>query len=108
MVERELALRQARKLMALHGITEAELEEQEPDGASPQKPLRVVVPDDSFLKYYDIATRQGWNGMGAQPQWLRDVLLGQGRSTSELSKAARAKMLDLYLNHKLRNAHEVQ
>lgn len=62
---------------------------------------RVVVPDDLFLKYYDVHTRQGWNGIGPQPEWLRQVILGQGRASRDLAKSAQAKMYDLLIHKKM-------
>ncbi len=105
-LERELAVRRVRLLMSLHAVTSEELTRDGAPQASSKG--RLVVPDGQFLKYYDIRSRRGWNGQGPQPDWLRDVVLGEGRGSVELSKAARAKLLDLYLNNKLKGAQFVE
>lgn len=99
-IERELILIQIRKTMAIKGIA---LEEVAGGPALSAKVelSRVVVPDNLFLKYYDVHTRQGWNGIGPQPDWLRQVILGQGRASRDLAKSAQAKMYDLLFHKKM-------
>lgn len=98
--ERDWVLIQIRKTMAIRGITRQDLL-PEPPGLVSNEASRVVVPDALYLKYYDVRSRQGWNGQGAQPQWLKDALLLQGQSARDLAKSARAKMYDLLVHHRL-------
>ena len=86
--------------MAIQGIAREDLL-LEPSGPVSHQVARVVVPDALYLKYYDVRSRQGWNGHGAQPQWLKDALLLQGRSARDLAKSARAQMYDLLVHHRL-------
>lgn len=99
-VERDWVLIQTRKTMAIRGITQQDLLPESPGLVSHEAAL-VVVPDALYLKCYDMRSRQGWNGQGAQPQRLKDALLLQGQSVRGLAKSARAKMYDLLVHPRL-------
>lgn len=97
---RDWVLLQIRKTMSIRGITQQDLLPESPGLVSHEAAL-VVVPDALYLKCYDMRSRQGWNGQGAQPQRLKDALLLQGQSVRGLAKSARAKMYDLLVHHRL-------
>lgn len=86
--------------MSIRGITQQDLLPESPGLVSHEAAL-VVVPDALYLKCYDMRSRQGWNGQGAQPQRLKDALLLQGQSVRGLAKSARAKMYDLLVHPRL-------
>lgn len=92
-VAKAAAVANVRKLMSIHQISSDEIRptKKELMAALARTPV-VIVPDDVYLKYYDISQDVGWNGIGAQPDWLRSALIQDGKSASALRQAAFDKM----------------
>ena len=103
---RQLALIEAQGLVSLHGIGLQELAELDRELQERQRALAERVrevqelmeahgislediidagPDDpSRVTHRHPVSGLTWNGLGPQPQWLRDALLSEGYRPSEL------------------------
>lgn len=83
--EKLAAMLKIRKLMEFWRITPAELRE------SPG-PAHELVATPVFqplpYRYRHPRTLLGWDGQGAQPQWLRQALLREGYTVDELKRCA--------------------
>jgi DNA-binding protein H-NS len=77
-VERIAAIRKIRKLMDFWRITPAELR---------GRPVPVVSVAPAEIRYRHPVTAEGWDGLGPQPQWLREALTKEGYTVEELRRA---------------------
>jgi DNA-binding protein H-NS len=76
--ERIAAIRKIRKLMDFWRITPTELR---------GRPLSLVRPQASAeIRYRHPVTAEVWDGLGTQPQWLRDALIKEGYTVEELRR----------------------
>ena len=83
---REMAIERVRSLMQMWSITLPELRRAlKEDGPPP-----VRLPAGQRFKYVHPETGQTWDGSGEHPPWLRQALLQQGYTVTELVQAARA------------------
>lgn len=83
---RELAIERVRSLMAMWSITLPELRR----ALREDEPARAPLPAGQRFKYVHPVTGEAWDGSGEHPPWLRQALLQQGYTVTELVQAARA------------------
>ena len=76
--EQKVALGYIEQIMLFWEITPDELH---------RAPAPVKRPPPP-LKYRHPVTGDGWDGVGKQPQWLRDALLREGFTVDELRSSA--------------------
>ena len=82
-VEKSVAIRTIRKLIEFWKIELSELE-----GPLPSVPRRhPSVPMRPKVAYRHPLHGAFWNGVGAQPDWLRSALLKEGYTVEELRVA---------------------
>jgi DNA-binding protein H-NS len=86
--EKQAAVLTIRKLMAFWQIEPHELcgVVLRPRVAAPAAPARP--------HYRHPITQQEWNGIGAQPDWLRDALLREGYTVEALRRCAQEATAD--------------
>jgi DNA-binding protein H-NS len=72
--EQEVALRYIEKIMSFWEITPADL----------RRAPAAAKPPPAPLKYRHPSSGEQWDGIGKQPQWLRDALLKEGLTVDEL------------------------
>ena len=82
--EQQAVLRSIRKLVDFWGITPDELADVPP----PAAPVEPIVLPPLTPKYRHPISGETWDGMGTQPQWLRDALTRQGYTVEELRASA--------------------
>jgi DNA-binding protein H-NS len=80
--EKLAALLKIRKLMEFWRITPAELTR------APRQEVAPPPPSAMPYRYRHPRTLLGWDGQGAQPQWLRQALLREGYTVDELRRCA--------------------
>jgi DNA-binding protein H-NS len=78
---RAAVLRQIRKLIEFHRVSREEL------SAAPGAHLDPAPPVERPPKYRHPVSGDTWDGVGAQPDWLRKALLQEGYRVAELRVA---------------------
>lgn len=78
--ERAAVVARIQALIDFWDIREDEL--RSPDAAS--TPLAATPAVDAAVKYRHPVTGEHWDGVGAQPGWLRQALLQEGLRLDEL------------------------
>jgi DNA-binding protein H-NS len=80
--EKLVAIRKIRRLMDFWQIRPHELRGKSTTVRVPKAP--------SVVRYRHPITGMSWDGVGAQPPWLREALLREGYTVEELRRAAAA------------------
>jgi DNA-binding protein H-NS len=78
--EQEAVLRAIRKLVDFWQITPEELSVR----ASKKVHVAAPLPEVQAPKYRHPRTGETWDGVGSQPQWVREALTKQGYTVEEL------------------------
>jgi len=78
--EQEAALRSIRKLIDFWQIAPEELLSE----ATAREAIAAPEPVESPPKYRHPVSGDTWDGIGSQPQWLREALTRQGYTVDEL------------------------
>jgi len=76
--EKQIAIRKILKLMEFWQIQPHELR---------GKPVFTPSPSQAQVRYRHPITGLTWDGVGAQPDWLRMALLKEGYTVDELRRA---------------------
>lgn len=79
--EKLAAVRNIRRLMAFWDIQPEELH-------GVVMAVRPPPPPPPTIRYRHPITHAQWNGVGAQPEWLRTALLREGYTVDELRRCA--------------------